>query len=215
MARVGELIVAAIKDAWASFLELTIWNLLWFVGVLLVVTAPAAMVGLSFACHQLARGEDARWRTFFEGIRQHAWLGYKWGLLNLAVIGVAIVNAQFYAQVAGEWASGLQGVLLGLTMIWLMLQLYVLPVAFQQQRPSLRLALRNSAVIWLRNVGASLGLIIILALLIVVTSLFLQPAWAILTMSLYCYLVSYVLLALIGWKRPEELEAEAEPKKPW
>jgi hypothetical protein len=215
MARVGELIVAAIKDAWASFLELTIWNLLWFVGVLLVVTAPAAMVGLSYATHQLGRGEGVSWRTFFVGARQFAWLGYKWGLLNLAVIGVAIVNAQFYAQVAGEWASGLQGILLGLYILWLLLQLYVLPVAFQQQRPSLRLALRNSAVIWLRNVGASLGLIIILALLVVVTSLFLQPAWAILTMSLYCYLVSYVMLALIDWKRPEELEAEAEPKKPW
>jgi hypothetical protein len=77
------------------------------------------------------------------------------------------------------------------------------------------MALRNSAVVWLRNVGASLGLTIILTLLVVVTSLFLQPAWAILTMSLYCYLVSYILLALIGWKRPEELEAEAESKKPW
>jgi hypothetical protein len=52
--------------------------------------------------------------------------------------------------------------------VWLLLQLYVLPLLFEQEVPSIKLALRNGAVMLGRNplFSATLGALLVLALLV-------------------------------------------------
>lgn len=194
----GRVIYDALTDSYYAFGALVAWNILWVLGTVLLITAPPAMAAMCYAAHQLARQEPVTWRTFFEGFRKHFWLGWRWGLINVLVIALLISNGQFYSQFDTNWSGWIRGAFLGLFLLWLMIQVYVFPLLFEQERRSLLLALRNSVVLWLRYPGFSLSLLAFLIFLAVISSLLLQPAWLVITVSLGAYLASRGVLHLVG-----------------
>ncbi|MEW5869733.1 MAG: YesL family protein [Chloroflexota bacterium] len=193
-------------EAFDSFFELMVWNLLWLVFTLLVVTAPPASAALYYATNRLAHGQRANWRDFFTGLRQHFWLGWRWGLLNLVIIFVLLSNYIFYGSFEGGWVSWVQGVFLALIFLWLLLQIFTFPLLLEQQDQRLRTALRNSLVFYVKRPGFCLGVGLTSLVLIILSTTLLVPAWVVITASLCAYLANRAALHLI-----EELDARSTP----
>lgn len=154
---VGNVLRAALRDTWNDLLTTALVNLLWILGTVLVVTGPPATLALFYVGNRIAHGEPSDAGDFVQGLRRYFGLGWRWGLLNGAVLfllaGDVILTNHLSQSDLARLAQGLYLALLG---VWLLLQLYTLPFLFEQETPSLKLALRNSALMLGRNVGFSL-----------------------------------------------------------
>jgi uncharacterized membrane protein YesL len=198
MPPVSRLIYEWLIDAYYSFTALIIWNLLWFAFTVLIVTAPPAAAGLYYATNRLAHHEPTDWRSFFTGFRTYFWSSWRWGLLNL-VIGLAVgTNVWYYAKIEAAWGVWVQGLFAGGLALWVLVQLYTVPLLIEQERQHVRLALRNSAVLFLRRPAFSLSLSVVLMLMIGVSTFLLPPAWLMFTASLCAYLANQGALYLIN-----------------
>lgn len=185
-------------DAYLLAIPLVVLNVVWFVACLPVVTAIPATAGLFYATNRLAHGTSAGWRDLLDGLRRYAVVSYPWGLLNLLVAAVVVSNVVYYSQQEAGWTQAARVVLVALGIFWAMLQLYTFPFILEQERPSLRLALRNSFVIVLKRPLHSLGLVFAVLALALITTVALWPAWLFITASLCAYIANTGTLAAIG-----------------
>ncbi len=200
-----------LTEAFYNFFELVVWNLLWLIFSLLLVTAPPAAAGLYYATNRLAHGKKANWRDFFTGLRQHFWMSWRWGLINLVVFFVLVSNYLFYGGFDGMWVTWVQGVFLALIALWLLLQTYTFPLLLEQNDRRLRVAMRNSFVLYLKRPGFSLGVGLINLALIYLSTTLLMPAWVILTASLCAYLANRATLHLVAELNAPQSPVEDEP----
>lgn len=159
----------ALRGVWNDLLTTALCNLLWLFFSLLIVTAPPATLALFYVGNRLAHGEPTDVGDFLRGLRRYFGVGWRWGLLHglllFFLVGDAILTGQLSQSVVGRLAQGFYLAALG---VWLLLQLYVLPFLFEQETPSVRLALRNGAAMLGANLRFSvlLGLLLICVLLV-------------------------------------------------
>ncbi len=144
-------------------------SLLWLLLSLPVVTAPLAAAGLFHVAYFVADDRVISWRAFFTGARRLAGPAYLLALLNGVAYGLGGINLNFYGAIDAVWAAGLQGFILALLVLWTLIQVYVFPMLLVQEKPDLRLALRNAALFLGAHLGLTLGLVVLLALLALVT----------------------------------------------
>jgi hypothetical protein len=188
----------ALIDAYYDAVPLVTTNVLWFVLTLPLVTAPPAAAGLYYVTNRLAHRRTASWRTFFEGFRLHFWLGWRWALTNFLTLVVLSGNFWFYGRMGAGWSTWVQGFLLGLAILWGLLQVYTFPLLLEQEDCRILTALRNSAVLFIKYPVISLELALSVMLLLVVSTLFLQPSWLLATASLCAYLANRGTIILIA-----------------
>jgi hypothetical protein len=157
----------AFRDVWRELWTILIVQLLFLLGHLLIILGPPATVALFFYGNRIAHDEIATERDFLYAIRQYWKPAWRWGGLNLLVVG--LLAGDYY--LTGKWeskpdlASFLQGLYVALLVLWLLLQMFALPFLFEQEQPSVIQALRNSALLLRRN----WLLVIVLALLLALT----------------------------------------------
>jgi uncharacterized membrane protein YesL len=120
-------------------LFLCVWlSVLWWIGMLLVVTAAPATVGLNHVANRIANYKRVDASFFWEAARMH--IGRGWLLFD----------AWFFFNTEGLLRT------LGVFLLWLfvlsiMIGQYVFPLFWQQDEPDLRLVLRNAALLALRH----------------------------------------------------------------
>ena len=197
MGSAARLIWEWLVEAYDSFWNLVVFNVLWALLTVLIIPAAPAAAGLYYATNALAHQRPVNWRTFFEGMRLHFWLGWRWGLMNLVVLLVLAANFRFYAGLSVEWASWVQGLVLGLAGLWGLLQIYSFPLLLEQTDRRLLIALRNSLVLLVRRPGLTFWLVLFLAALIALSALLLPPIWLLITASLSAYLANRSVIYLI------------------
>jgi uncharacterized membrane protein YesL len=163
MADALQVIGAAFKDLWDDLWTAAVCNLLWLVANLLIVPGPPATAALFYYGNQVAHDEIAELRDFLAAFRRSWGLGWRWGLVNLLVIGIlfgdALLTSRLSESTLGRFA---QGFYLAVLIVWLLVQLYALPFFFEQETQSVRLALRNGALMLAKNPGFSLALAVLL-----------------------------------------------------
>jgi len=160
---------AALRDTWNDLLTTAVVNLLWLVLTLLVVTAPPAALALFYVGNRIAHGEPTDTGDFLQAVRRFWGVGWRWGLVNGALIFILIADAILTGRLGQSSGARLaQGLYLAGLGIWLLLQLYVLPFLCEQESPGLRLALRNGAVMMGANIrfSVALGILLLIALLV-------------------------------------------------
>jgi hypothetical protein len=191
----------ALVDAYYDAIPLVTTNLLWFALTLPLITAPPAAAGLYYVTNRLARRRSANWRTFFEGFRSAFWLGWRWTLTNLLALTVLAGSYWLYGRIGAEWSDWLQGLLLGLAVLWGLLQTYTFPLLLEQEDHRMLTALRNSVVLFVKYPVTSLGVASLMGLLIVVSTLLLPPAWLLATASLAAYLANRGTIVMTAHSR--------------
>ncbi len=161
---------------------LYIWaNLAAVVCMLPLVTAPAAWAGLvclSYQAHtQRSTGLDAYWQGFRENLGRGALLF----AANVLILGVNFSNLASYPAV-DALTLGLRVLWLAAIVLWLMIQLYLWPIFYHMQTPTLWGALRNAVLMLWLNPAFSLVIALGVTLVVVLSSV-LVAAWLLLTFS--------------------------------
>ena len=156
----------ALRDTWQQFWTILIVNLLFLIGTALVIPAPPAIVALFYYGNRIAHGEIATESDFLQAIRRYWGPAWRWGLLNLLVIG--LLTGDYYL-VGGlventAVAAFIQGLYLALLAGWVLLQLITLPFLFEQEQPLVVQALRNALLFIRRNAIFTLVLALLLGL---------------------------------------------------
>ncbi len=183
--------VDVIKNAvvawYDTLIVLFVINLAILLLSLTVVLLPPAIAALYYFTGELAHGRGNGISDYFGAMRQYFIASWRWGLLNVIVVGLLMVNVNFYRRWDASWAFVLQVFFYALAFYWTLLQLYVLPFLFELKDFSLRMALRNA--FFTAMASPLFSLIMLLSILIIAAN-------AILLFPLI--LVTIPLMAAIG-----------------
>lgn len=199
---------AACKDYYEEMFSLVGANLLWLLLAVPVVTLPPATAGMFCLTNRIAHHRSVELRMFFAGMRKYFLKSWLLALLNVAVLGILYVNWRFYGQMlAPQWAAIVQGLFLGLIVLWCLIQLYVYPMLLEQEEPRLLLALRNAAFMTLASPLTTLALGLLVALAAVASTLLALPL-AVALIAVVALAANEAVLALLVHfdirKLPEE-----------
>lgn len=173
---------------WREWVVLLVLNVAWFLLQIPVVTAPPATATVYAMAQRSYDGEYWTPRDAWGSFRQLFWPAWKWGLVNIFVWLVGIVNLVSYWQVPGTFWFLLRLTWIGGLSLWLVLNFYYWPFWLAQEDRSLRATYSNCFKFLLFHPGPALLLVLFslfLTLLSVVTTL---PF----TLALMCW------LALLG-----------------
>lgn len=178
--------------------ELLVINILWVLMMLPVITAPGAIAGLFYATNKLAKNEPFNARTFFEGFRNYFWLSWRWTILNFVVCITLYINYVFYLSMEGSNRKWLTGIVIGLGVIWAMLQLYIFPLLIEQSNKRLLVAVRNSVLLFFRHPGPTYAIAAVLFLFALISIWLFGIPWLIFLGSLSAYLITTTLMYVLG-----------------
>lgn len=157
----------AFSDVWQELWTILIVQLLFLLGHLLIIFGPPVTVAMFYYGNRIVHDEVATERDFLHAVRQYWKPAWRWGGLNLLVIGLLL--GDYY--ITGIWvtepalASFLQGLYVALLILWSLLQMFALPFLFEQEQPSVFQALRNSTIFVRRN----FILVVVLAFLLAIS----------------------------------------------
>jgi hypothetical protein len=156
----------AFRNIWQEFWTILIVNLLFLVANILVIPGPPATLALFYYSNRIAHGEIATERDFIHAIRQYWGPAWRWGALNLFVIGLLTGDYYLIERLTEntQLAAFIQGLYVTLLGGWLVLQLFTLPFLLEQERPLVVQALRNAMLFVRRNLIFVLVLAFLLGL---------------------------------------------------
>lgn len=170
-------------------------SLMWWLGQILVVTAAPATMGLNKTCNELAnyrRGDSAYFR---EGARTE--IGKGWFLYLIFLLTPAALAFNFWFYLHAE------GLLRSFSIFWLwalvtalMIGQYVFPLMWQQEEPSIKMALRNGALLVARHPLYSF-LMLLFELLLLVLSVALTLPLLILAPGMLSLCSNFALAGLL------------------
>ena len=154
------------RDVWQELWTILIVHILFLLGMILIIPAPPAMLALFSYGNRIAHGETANERDFLEAIRRYWKPAWRWGLINLLMIGILTGDYYLIGNTTGNLTQAylIQGFYITLLAGWFLLQLFALPFLFEQKQPSVLQALRNAAVFIRRNLILALALTLLLIL---------------------------------------------------
>jgi uncharacterized membrane protein YesL len=158
-----------IRDWWHGMVGLATLNLLWLGMSLTVVLLPLATAGMYGATHRMAHGKGQHIGDFIDAARRYGWVSLRWALVNLVIGALGAANYVFYGEAHGGFALVIQSVIACAGVIWLGVQFYVWPFLMEQERQSLRMALRNALFLTLANPLYTLVLLVISGLAVIIS----------------------------------------------
>jgi uncharacterized membrane protein YesL len=163
----------SLGDLWSDLWTTAVVNLTWLVCQLLVLPGPPATLALFYYGNRLAHGEIADIGDFWQALRRYWKPAWRWGLVNLALLFLLIGDVRLTGGMGQSPAARFgQSFYLAALGGWCLLQLYTLPFLIEQDDTSLRLALRNAALMIGRNPAFSFGLMLLLGLTLAAGTLF-------------------------------------------
>ena len=178
------------EKAWDFIQDISpyfIINMVWVFFTVLIVTAIPAVAGLYYATNEFAHGRASGLDAFFKGAKLYFWTSWKWGIPNLVIAFFFAVNFRFYRFISWEYSDYMRLLFYLLLFVWVSINLYIFPFLIEQYKPDLRTAIRNSAITFLRFPTQSIGLLLLYALLIWISSVYLPPLWIVVTGSTIAY----------------------------
>ncbi|MBC7814677.1 MAG: DUF624 domain-containing protein [Burkholderiales bacterium] len=158
-----------------------IWaNVLWFLLSLPVVTAPAAWAGLVRLSRAAYLQPQASLDDFWAGFRENLGRGAVLAAANIVIFGLTWANLSAYRAGSGTPFDVARIVWTLALLLWVTVQLYLWPIFYAMETPSMRGALRNAIVMLVLNPLFSLGLMLGVGVIVVFSVIFFA-AWPLLT----------------------------------
>lgn len=125
-------------------------SIVWWIGTILVLTAAPATMGLNHVTNRVANYKRVDNSFFWEGARTNiakGWILYL--IVVLAPVAIAI-NIRFYLASPATWMRIIAIAWVWILVLVLMMMQYIFPLMWQQDEPSLKMALRNAFLLALR-----------------------------------------------------------------
>lgn len=148
----------ALRRTWDEWISVILVSALWLVAQVLVITGPPATAALTAAAHYtydgIFWGAGHLWHDF-KALFVPAW---KWGLLNIPIIGLSLYNLSVFWYVPGVW-QWLRLVWLAGLLLWLGLNLFYWSLWHAADDKSMRNTYANCARFWLMHPGTALVLL--------------------------------------------------------
>jgi len=178
----------SLSDLWDNVYLAAFCSLTWLVAMLLIVPGPPATLALFAIATQIAaRDHFVGFGDYLRGIGRYFAIGWRWGLVNLAVGLVIVVDIRTAPQLLpAAVAAPFQMVFYGSLALWIVVNWLALAFLFRQERPDLRQALRNGALLALRHplftsvVASATALLLGASLLLLIVNLLFGPLFAVL-----------------------------------
>jgi uncharacterized membrane protein YesL len=185
------LALRVVKLAFLDLIEEMFWlflfNLLLALLGLLILPLPLMVAGLAWVAAEVGQGKAIGWQTFVDGARRYWKPAYLWGLINVVTWVIIAVNYSFYSNLDAAWAIIPFWLLVSLSLVWGIMQLYVFPLLILQEAPSLKLAYRNGLVLMASQPLVVILLLVLIAVLAIAT--FFLPILA--------FVVDFAFIALL------------------
>jgi uncharacterized membrane protein YesL len=205
-----EAIAQAVIDIRYVGVTLAYVNVLWVFSSALIVTFPAATAALYVITREIGYRRPVGWRDFLGALKTHFFVGWRWMLLNALVAGIIFANLTFYSYMDNTPGLLLIGLWLGLTFVWIVVQMYCFPVLLEQAQPSVRIAFRNAAVLSLRHPLFTLNYALV-AGFFVFLSVVVPYLWALITPALLTFLYNRAVYYLVQIEQGKDPDLEIEP----
>jgi uncharacterized membrane protein YesL len=171
-----------------------VWaNLAWFVLSLPLITAPAAWMGLIRMSHDLHTGKTSGLNEFWETFKQQLGRSVVMFVLNVLVIGINVSNLLSYRGIDNTFYAVLRTVWLCVLVVWIVAQFYLYPILLEMEKPNLLQGFRNALVMMILNPLFTLGIMLGVIALLVLSSLFIV-IWGLLTGSLLAIVATSAVL---------------------
>ncbi|OJX40621.1 MAG: hypothetical protein BGO78_06460 [Chloroflexi bacterium 44-23] len=138
-----------IKDFYYQLTKMVVLNLLWLLCCIPIITIPAATGALAYATHVLIADEsEYNWKLFFSGFKKTFWWIWRWFLPNLLIPLIFLTNIFLFQSENGTLNLIVRAGNILLLFGWSFLQTFTLPVLFEQKKPQIFMALRNSFAVF-------------------------------------------------------------------
>lgn len=189
-------------------LFLLVWlSVLWWLGVLLIVTAAPATVGLNRVANRMANYKRVDSSYFWEGGKQYFWRSWPLFLFNfLLPVGIAF-NIWFYGANEG-WMRVIAILWVWVLILLLMMGQYFFPLFWQQEDRGLLLILRNALLLALRYPLYTFLMLLFQIVLLAISVVLAVPLF-LLTPALLALSANFALTGLL-----QEMGMAPQPPEP-
>ncbi len=177
-------------------------NLVLFIvaGFILLFPLPFVTFGLFYSAYDVGESKVISLLTFFRNIRQTWRPAAIWGVINLVAVILLVGNIIFYSRIQVDWANFARVAFVGLTIIWILLQLIILPLYPHLIEPGFRQAFRNAGAIFAYYPAPIIVLGLLTAAIIVITLRF-QVLAVLFSFSLIAVLANNTVDAVVKTER--------------
>lgn len=132
------------------------WTLLatggpWWLAPLAAIPAGPALAALAVVARRCARDIRVDRSYYLDGLRAYWRQGLALSAIGMAVLSVLCLNLLFYAGQRMLLLVAFSALWAYLILFWVSVQLYVYPLLTAMEKPTVRLVLRNAAVITAAN----------------------------------------------------------------
>lgn len=163
--------------------------------VFLLPTPPTA--GMYYLAHMIVHERRVPGVfMFWEGLRTYWRPSFALFVVGLAGLALLWFNAEFYARLGGAVWSALSIVFLYFLIVWLVMQVYTLPLLLEQRDKRLTLVYKNAFLITFGNLAFNVVLVVLLAVTIALSIVLTIPT-LILTMGFVALYATHSLLAIL------------------
>jgi len=169
-----------LKDAWEDLWTVLVCNLIWLLSVLLIIPGPPATLALFYYTNRQAHGEFADLADFWQALRRYFAPAWRWGLINLVLVAILVGDMLLTGRLGRSSLTYLiQSFYLAVLGVWLIVQLYTLSFLIEQDQPGVVQAIRNGAVMLGQNIGFSISLGLLLAIVLLLGTLLFMLSFAV------------------------------------
>ena len=193
-----------IKGAYEEFFLIVGLSLIFWVGTLLVVTAPMTWAGINHVTNRMANYKRVDFGFFWEGARQSVGRSVLLWLLIIIAPPIMASSINFYF-VNGGWLVVPGFITLWVLVLSVLASQYFYPLFWQQTEPTLTLLLRNSFLLVVRH-PLYTTLILLFQLLLVVISIVLVVPVLLILPGLLILAQNYALVGLL-----QEMDMAPQP----
>jgi len=187
---------------WAPFILLwALWSFPLYAIALVFLLPTPPTAGIYYLAHMIVHEKRMPGVfMFWEGLRTCWRPSLILFVIGLAGLALLWFNAAFYACLDGPVWSALSIAFLYFLIIWLVMQVYTLPLLLEQRDKRLMLVYKNAFLITFGNLAFNFVLVVLLTLTIALSVLLTIPT-LLLTMSLVALYTTHSLLAILGQRR--------------
>jgi uncharacterized membrane protein YesL len=164
--------------------------------ILLVVGPNPASAGMHLWANRLVKEERVEFSLFWEGLRTYWLRSLVLFLISTVGLFLLIANSLFYLR-SDITALRIFGIVwLYGVVLWMSMQIYMLPLLVEQEDKRIRLVLRNALFLSIANIVPSLVLLVVISILVIL-SIGLTLLIALLTGSVVALIAARALQMLL------------------